>query len=622
MEQKLDFSVAQFQRMVEHSSVGMIHATLDLDVIYCNTTILDWVECKDVQEFKQKPLWDYFTEESRNQIRKQFQLRRGGQSSTYEVEMRSNSGRLLTVSISGSPIFGENGEVESAIATFSDITKIRRSMRVLNTIIEAVPDGVLVIGKQEDIVAYNKRFADLFDIPAEIMASPKHFPVLEHVLTKFAHPEEFVRQRDQAMIGDLKSSLEFELKDGRFIELNRTRETLTDDALRVICVRDITERKKVEARLLHADRMSIVGTLSAGVAHEVNNPLTHLVLGLEMVSEQLEASSASGISEFANDLQSQLDPLIRSASRISDIVKDLRAFSHSGDEKTEPLDLVKTIESTLPMINGELRQKGQLELQLESVPLITANEGRITQIMLNLMINALHAMSSDKRDTNILKVATGRDSRGWAFVSVSDTGVGISKDLQKRIFEPFFTTKPVGAGTGLGLSICYNLIQRFGGEIEVMSELGHGATFRVYFPPTTAPELISSEAPQESAEKSNKTILFVDDERAICDMVHSALSSQCTLLTASNGEAALRLLIENGQDIDLVICDLMMPIMNGMELFDRIQTLDPTLAQRFVFVTGGAMNPATQEFIDTVNRPVFYKPFSLKGLRKIIAEHP
>ncbi len=607
-----------FHALTTQNNVGVVHATLDLVVLYANPTILRWMEVDSIDELNIPNMWPYFSENSRALLKKQLELRRGGGSSSYEVELISKKGHRIQILISGSPVVGPNGEVESIISTFSNVSDYKRTMTVLHTIVEAVPDGVLVISDKNEILARNKRFDEIFGPPPSIGDSTAADGVLAHILSQLIEPERFLKHQDEALEGRRSYFPQLELKNGNYVEIFHRLQPMNDGSVRVICARDVTERKRVEERLLHADRMSIVGTLAAGVAHEINNPLTHLVFGLEIINDQLAQEKPP--LEPLSDIKSRLDPLVRSASRIAEIVKDLRAFSRTSDERMELLDVRKIFESAFPMINSELKQRGSLYVDFRETPLVYANEGRLTQVFLNLMINAIQAMPVETRDKNQLEVRTSKDSRGRAKIEVIDNGIGIPKEIQSRIFEPFFTTKAVGTGTGLGLSICYNLVQRFQGEIEVVSEPGVATNFTVTFPP--APQLTAEKEASDStaAEKTHKIILFIDDERAILEMVRSALQEQHTIHAAENGEAALRILKELGPHLDIVICDLMMPVMNGMELFERVREEFPDLAKRFVFITGGAMSAAAQEFIDTVKQPVIYKPFSLKSLRAMIAK--
>jgi signal transduction histidine kinase len=245
------------------------------------------------------------------------------------------------------------------------------------------------------------------------------------------------------------------------------------------------ERTRMRERLLLSERLVSVGTLAAGVAHEINNPLAIAMSNLECVLEGL----APGPDPLGPRVLAYAEPLRdidEALKRIRDIVRDVKLFSRPQASETTAVDVRSVIDSSVRMAFKEIRHRVRVVKEFGAVPLVTANESRLGQVVLNLIVNAAHAVPEGRADDNPLRLITRTLGDGRAVIEVADTGCGIPKEHLERIFDPFFTTKPAGVGTGLGLSICHTIVAELGGEIEVDSEVGQGTTFRVILPPAGA----------------------------------------------------------------------------------------------------------------------------------------
>ena len=248
--------------------------------------------------------------------------------------------------------------------------------------------------------------------------------------------------------------------------------------------RDITERRQVQERLMASERMASLGTLSAGVAHEINNPLSYMLSNLRFVEDELRTLAASGESLAGapgHEVREALKEAMEGAERVRHIVHDLKTFSHGGSDTQAQVDVNAVLESCVNMARSELRHRAQLVKDLGELPPVRANASRLGQVFLNLLVNAAQAIPQGSLEAHEVRLIS-RLERGHVVVAVSDTGVGISPENLRRLFDPFFTTKPVGVGTGLGLSICHGIIRELGGRITVESEPGKGTTFRVFLP--------------------------------------------------------------------------------------------------------------------------------------------
>jgi CheY-like chemotaxis protein len=298
-------------------------------------------------------------------------------------------------------------------------------------------------------------------------------------------------------------------------------------------------------------------------------------------------------------------------------VRDLKIFSRVEEQKRGPVNVEHVLESTLRMAWNELRHRARLVKRFNVVPDVDANESRLGQVFLNLIINAAHAIPPGNYDSNQIRISTSVDG-GNVIVTIGDTGAGIPADVRPRLFTPFFTTKPVGVGTGLGLAISHRIVTQFGGTITYETEIGKGTEFRVALPIATAPVHTGQTAPLPVSKATRRgTVLVIDDEEPLAAAIRRYLGGDHDVTAVLGGSAALDLMAA-GKRYDLVLCDLMMPQVTGMEVYDRVLALDPAQAARIVFLTGGAFTPSAREFLDSVKNRRLEKPFDLTDLRQLV----
>ena len=376
------------------------------------------------------------------------------------------------------------------------------------------------------------------------------------------------------------------------------------------------ERKDMESRLAFADRMASVGTLAAGVAHELNNPLMYVLSNLYLTREELDSLDGSDWFERARQ---QLDEAIHGAVRMQNIVRDLKTFSRVDDEQRGHVDLQSVLESSINMCWNEIRHRATLERELSETPFVDANESRLGQVFLNLLINAAQAMPERRASANRIIVRTYTDDEGWAVIEVADNGTGIDPDRMSRVFEPFFTTKDVSEGTGLGLSICRNIIRDAGGTIEARSEPGRGTTFVVRVPASTGKAVaLTTQAPPTATPGERASVIVVDDEPLVGRSIRRALRGHEVQVFSSGEEAIARLCSD--EPFDVVFCDLMMPNVSGMEVFTRVSEQRPEVASRFVFMTGGAFTAEARQFLKETPLTCLEKPFELRQIRDLVKD--
>jgi signal transduction histidine kinase len=381
----------------------------------------------------------------------------------------------------------------------------------------------------------------------------------------------------------------------------------------VAVFRDVSGERYAQAQLMLSDRLASVGMLAAGVAHEINNPLAAVLANLQLAVDDLQNGQQS-----PEEIAAELRDAREAAMRVRDIVKDVRIFSRGEDQTQDPVDVRRVLDSTLRMAWNELRHRARLVKEYEAVPSVLANESRLGQALLNLIVNAAHAIEPGRANDNEIRVGTGVDTSGAVVVTVSDTGSGMSPEVQSRLFTPFFTTKPRHVGTGLGLAITHRIVSSLGGSITVDSELGQGTTFRVVIPASIAPESRRTDVVSVQPVSRRGRILVIDDEPFIGNAVRRTLDPEHDVVVEASAPAALAR-IAAGERFDAILCDMMMPVMTGMDVHAELRRTVPDQADRIVFFTGGAFTPEARAFLARVRNEKLEKPFEPKELRRLCA---
>ena len=390
----------------------------------------------------------------------------------------------------------------------------------------------------------------------------------------------------------------------------------------VAIVEDITERKRIQSALARADRMVSIGTLAAGVAHEINNPLVYVTLGLELIDRDLtrfrSAPHPPGETEW-DELRTLCADALQGAERVRSIVRDLHTFSRADEQASTAVDVHKVLDSSINVAMSHIRPRARLVRDYQPVQAVAGDESRLGQVFLNLLINAAQAIPEGTPERNSIVVRTRQGPQREAIVEVEDTGVGIEPWKMKSIFEPFWTDKPVGVGTGLGLSIVHSIVAALGGDIQVRSERGQGTTFRVTLPVQSAPPppgpRPSPPPPLEAGRRPR--VLLIDDEAHLGVTLSVGLREQADVVAVRSGREAVRMLAADPA-FDLILCDLMMPDITGVDVFEEVNRARPELAGKFVFMTGGAVTDRARRFLEEIPGQRLDKPFRLEQVEALL----
>lgn len=367
---------------------------------------------------------------------------------------------------------------------------------------------------------------------------------------------------------------------------------------------DITERREMQLRVQTSDRMSALGTLASGVAHELNNPLAYVLTNVELAQSQASRGDLEGVARHLVEAS-------EACSRAAKIVADLKGFSHApGPSKA--VNLLAVVDSARRMMSHLLVDRRVFRCSVPDDVWVHADETKLGQVVLNLLLNAAEACMSAGAEAaiDVSSIVQGAS----VVLRIDDTGVGMSEALIDRIFDPFFSTKGPRQGTGLGLSISHRIVQQLGGSISVESREGLGSSFLVELSRAQAPGPEPVE-PEPVARNDRPRVLIVDDEPGLAEAFALSLPRHRTAVATSGVEALAAL---DSRAFDVVVCDMSMPEMDGPGLHDALERSDPDMAARMVFVTGGAFTTEAHDFLRERADVTLYKPASAKALTKLV----
>lgn len=375
--------------------------------------------------------------------------------------------------------------------------------------------------------------------------------------------------------------------------------------------RTTRERDEYERRLRLADRLSSLGTMAAGIAHEINNPISYVSANIEYCLEQL-----ADVPEF-RDERDALESSLKGTMRVARIVKDLGTFSRLEDgSEYARADVLRAIDLAVSISKSSIRHRVELDIDVpDELPDARCDAGQLSQVVINLLINASDAMPADRPRSKNRIVLSARRRGDDVLIEVVDNGMGMSPDQIERVFDPFFTTKDVGSGTGLGLSVSHSIIDAAGGRIDVSSAEGEGTTFTVRLPIATAIDGIGEEAPRP-VDVGSLAVLLVDDDPMIRRATSRLLGYDHEITSASSAHDAIEVL--DDRSFDIILCDVMMPEMNGVEFRTWLTDNRPDLADTFIFFTGGAVGDALLEQVESSNSPVLSKPFDRSSFKDAV----
>lgn len=555
----------------------------------------------------------------------------------------SANDRWLQITVE--PVLDETGEVAGAVHTIDDITKEKKSEKQLReseekyrALVEATDTGYLILDRLGKVIDANKEYVRLtgYDTFEDILGRYVTEWTATYDLERNA--AEVNKCFEQGYVRNLVVDYVNQMGHTTPVEINATVLGSGDSARIISLCRDITEHRKLEEQLRHAQKMEAVGTLAGGIAHDFNNILNVIIGYGTMVMDKLEAGSPS---------KEQMKEVLTAADRAANLTRQLLVFSRKQAVEVKLVNINELISGLQKMLGRIVRENIEIQLELSDRPLIVLGDaGQIEQVLMNLASNAKDAMPnggfltiktrrvnssesgipSERDFDSKLETKNSELDRGFAEISVTDTGSGMDEATQKKIFEPFFTTKGTGEGAGLGLAISYGIIKQHNGYIKVYSELGKGTEFKIFLPLIEDPAALAIKAePSASASAAasggNETILVAEDDASLRKLSSIVLESYgYTVITAEDGEDAIAKFMENREKISLAVIDMVMPKKNGKEVAEAIRTVSPGL--KMLFVSGYTMdiimtNELTESGFDFILKPILPRDL-LRKVREVL----
>jgi signal transduction histidine kinase len=507
--------------------------------------------------------------------------------------------------------------------TFRLRQSIATSSTFLDNVLKSTDAGVLVLTRGISgmrVSLMNERFCGFFQLSREVFDLAQEAQVIEVLGSQIGDVELF-----RELLAEPRREHTCEVvttgENSKVLQMfsTPTYDTGGDVFGRLFLFRDITRDKEVERQLLHSQKMESIGTLAGGIAHDFNNLLTTMLGYSELLRRDIPESDPA---------HEKVEQIERSARRAAELTSNLLAFSRRTPTQMQVVDVGLLIQKTMGIIRFSVPSSIDIRLDLEeTLPCVEADETQLEQVLLNLVINARDALPDEK---GVITIQTwlGKDSQknsgsppgDYVVIEVDDNGVGISPQELGRIFEPFYTTKEVGRGTGLGLSMVYGIVKQHNGFIEVASAPSLGSTFSVYIPATAkrpTPALQVEKPKARPPGKKRGRVLVVDDEKDLLEFCAMSLEERCDhVFTAADGLEGLRIVEEKGGDIDLVILDLTMPRMGGVEAFYRMRKIDPKL--KVVITSGYSLGAGVSELLQNGACAFLQKPYTIDSLQRIV----
>jgi len=540
-----------------------------------------------------------------------------------ESSLKLNDGTDLPVGVAAIPLDTDGhsrlGLIIDLRASRTAEEAVRRAEERFERLVESMLASVWLM-RQRHVVYANRAAAELFGVDRNLLIGID--------IAEFFQREELNTLNDNLERVERGESVlphEYHVvtRQGATIVIELSWVTLEHEGEPTILSfgRDVTARRHEEQRLLQADRLSALGMLASGMAHAINNPLTYVLLNLDHLSRRLPG--VAGDAESASDVMARLVEAREGAERMATIVKRMRTFARTDESSTRVLELRSVLESVVELVGHEVRHRGKLTTRFENVPPVLANEAKIEQVCLGLLLFATQMLPDDTVKRHEVRLSLVADERQFAVFEIVCEGCNTAELDIERLFDPF-APRDGGKMLGFGLSLCSSLVEQLGGQLAAEALPGTGLLLRMaipcvplhrLMPESTLPSTPPSTLPPENRGKAR--VLVVDDDPGVGRALRLMLEDEHDVKSLVRPREALQELLGDSS-YDLVFCDLMMPELSGMDIYQVLRFNRPGYESRIVFMTGGAFTPSARRFLEQVPNPRIEKPFNLRTLQRLV----
>jgi len=611
--------------VTENACVGLVILDPDRRYVYANSTYSEMLGLPS--GLGGQRLSDVLSDVYEEQVRPRLDRAFAGERVAYELRrMIGDEERHFSVRLEPTTV---EGAVAFVVVVITDVTDQKRAederrfqQTMLMTERELTLDAILVVDEHGKVLSYNSRFAKMWEIPPDVLATRVDAILLQSVRDRLQDPVAFMARVQQLYKDpEEESNDEVELKDGRVLERYSApmRDSNGRHYGRVWYFRDVTGRRKLEQQYHQAQKMEAVGRLAGGIAHDFNNMLTLILAYCELLLGDLHPNDPR---------RSDIQQIYNAGEGAARLTRQLLSFSRKQIIEPKALDVNEVISNARGLLGRIVGENVNVAVNLGGeLPAIFADSGQVEQVLVNLAMNASDAMPNGGTltietanvdlDEHYCALHPSVQPGTYVALTLSDTGAGMSADVQARLFEPFFTTKDIGKGTGLGLATVHGIVTRNGGHVDVRSEVGRGSTFVVYFPPAPVQKVPEATAPA-AQPVAGKTILIVEDAEGLRGLTRKILLKQgYHVMVAANAAEATQL-FEQHETIDLVLTDVVMPGKSGPELMRDLLLRRPHL--KVVYMSGYSEDAISHHGVLDPGIAFLQKPFTADTLGKKVRE--
>ncbi|MBI3406496.1 MAG: PAS domain S-box protein [Acidobacteria bacterium] len=621
---QLHLNEARFTNLFETLQEGVYFSTPEGKLLDVNPALVRMLRYSSKEELLGMPVTSlYFQADDRPNLLRE--LEESAAVREREIHLRRKDGREVICLDTSTAIHDTAGKIVRFQGTLVDIThrremetRLHQEREFTQRLVASFPDLIVVLDLEGRYTFVSPNIREILGFEPEELLGQK---VGERSpQSDSGQMESFFQEMTSGKKGSATVDYHTFHKNGS-VRLFRAAASPMYDAQgnitsMIASSRDITEYRRLADQVNQSEKLAAMGQLIAGVAHELNNPLT-AILGLSELLEEKSADDAT---------RQQLNRVHEQARRAANIVQDLLVFSRPPAPGRTPIQLNDLVIQTVREMELTLRDNHIAVdiLPQTGLPYVTADGNQLVQVFVNLLHNAEQAIH-EVREQGTIRIRLGHTD-GSVWVTFQDDGPGIPANVLPKIFDPFFTTKRPGKGTGLGLSICLALVKQYGGTVEAQNSPGGGSVFTVRFPASGMP---SGEAQKESGARPEKVtlqgrrVLVAEDEEGIRDLVLAGLSSRGIVVECvGNGEEAVKRITDAAQakTYDVILCDMKMPGLSGLDVLEKIRVAQGTLKQPFILMTGDLLAPAVLEDLTQTGVRLIQKPFRIAELISVLTE--